>query len=416
MAPAARRAARVAMKVADRHHPPRSFVPKRVRDERAARIVGAHRRGAARDDQCDDERLHVPFLHHAELMVPACFVLKTLMRAITVLGLLTLVSCSHGSHQPGSDAATGPVSDAAVDAATHDAAPSNHDAGPSNGTAFAPNLPAGFTKIWDRQWDKTDSTIPGGVLPPASLSGTDSYNMAWQSGDGASKAPLIDTPANLTSVIGTTITTPPDGHPTALAVLYPSGEPGGTLPFGLSAVGSVSFTKMYVSFYVYMPSGFDSNGNNIKWLGVGNGPTANHIFMLCAGAPNEDYRAAWMTLQGNVNAELGGGGTRTDATTQLHPTNPPPQGTGVGWWQSMQGQWVNVEWYADIGSGTNGVFRSWVTLPGQSPVLINEWTNLNFGTSNFGAASFIPYYGGGGGAAPSNQYIVVGRAAVYGSN
>ena len=291
---------------------------------------------------------------------------------------------------------------------------------------FSPNLPSGMTLIVDRQWNPTDSSIPGGVLPPPSLSGTDSFGMIWSNGDGASQVPIIATPASLTSTIGQTVPALPDGNPTALAIHYPSGETGGTAPFLMFMHNAVLFRQIYACMYVFMPTGFNTNENNIKWMGVqGHDVTgsANHIFMMVAGGPTDDYRSAWMTLQGGAgNKELGGPGSATDSVTQLHPTNPPPQGSGMGWWASMQGQWITVEFFAQqesvIGSSADGIFKSWVTVPGQASTLVNFWNDLTFNGAGdagaFNAASFTPYYGGGGGAAPSDQFLLVGRWYVAG--
>src|ERR1700691_3829336 len=73
---------------------------------------------------------------------------------------------------------------------------------------FAPNLPAGLSIIVDRQWNPTDGTIPGGVLPPATLTGTDSFGMTWASNDtgsltAAQTKPVIDTIANINTDFGT---------------------------------------------------------------------------------------------------------------------------------------------------------------------------------------------------------------------
>lgn len=293
-------------------------------------------------------------------------------------------------------------------------------------SGFAPNLPSGMTVIVDRQWNPTDGSISGGVLPPPSLTGTDSFSMTWHTGDGASQVPIIATPASLTSTIGQTIPAPPDSHSTIMAVHYPTGEAGGTAPFILSMAGSFTYKRIYMCVYVFEPTGFNTTGNNIKWLGVeshaGTG-SANHIFMLSSG-DSTDYRADWMVLQGgHGNQELGGESSPTGFLTAL---TYPPQGTGIGWWLSMQGRWLILEWFAQQettpGVSADGIFESWITVPGGASTVINHWDNLTFnGTSGdpnaFNAASFVPYYGGGGSTAPSpGQYIVLGRYYVAGSN
>lgn len=290
------------------------------------------------------------------------------------------------------------------------------------GFAFAPNLPSGFTQIWRRQFNQTDSAL--GTLPPASLpsSGRDQYGMAWLAGDGTTAIPLIDTPANLSTVVGRTITAPPDGNSTVLAVRYPTGFPGTNCPFFLSPNPISGYNKIYACFLVWMPDNFTANGNNIKWMDCDAG-VSNDIFMLQAGngasGTSGDLRGVWMTLQGPVNGDPGGGGggpSGAIAHTQLTPTSPPPQGTGPGWWPSMYNQWVVCEWLADI---TNGILRTWVTLPPYtSSFLVNDFSfSFGIAANSWNNATFCPYYGGGGGAAPSpGQYIMVGQCGAYGSN
>lgn len=295
-------------------------------------------------------------------------------------------------------------------------APFNLTVNSTSSFTFAPNLPAGYTKIWDRQWDPTDSAIPGGVLPPASLTGTDSYAMTWQAGDGQSHSPLINTVANINAALGSAtvpvpITTPPDGHPNVLAIVYPQNYPFAQLPFDLFKSGTVSFKRMYAAFLVWMPSAFNSSGNNIKWLGVGGNSAFNHIFMLSSGATTSDGRSAWMTLQGNVSNNMGGSSGTLPSVVSL--AVPPPQGTTVGWWSAMRDQWVMVEYLVDV---VNGFFMSWVTPFGKPTFLVNNFQGVNFGTSVLEASSFIPYYGGGGGSAPAQEAIIVARSCAYGSN
>lgn len=292
--------------------------------------------------------------------------------------------------------------------------------GGSSGPIFAGNQPSGLTVKVDRQWNPTDSSIPGGVLPPSPLSGTDSFDMAWQVGDGGNTSPLIATTASLTSSTGISLVSPPDGHPTFMAIRYPNGQAAGTSPFAVTYAGTISTQQIYHCCWIYIPTGFDNSGNNIKWNGIESGGThsANHIFMLLSGEGSPDYRANWLTLQGGAgNAELGGAGQAASPApiTSLSSPNPPPQGSGPGWWATQEGAWHLCEWYAKQettpGSSTDAIFKSWF-----DGTLINYWNNFNFnGTSGdpnaFNVTNVIPYYGGGGSANSTGvtQYIFVGR-------
>lgn len=288
---------------------------------------------------------------------------------------------------------------------------------------FAPNLPAGFTQIWKRVFNKTDSAIPGGVLPPASLpsSGRDSYGMSWLAGDGTTVVPIIDTPANLTTTVGAPVTAPPDGNSTVLAVHYPLGYPATQCPFFISPTAFSGFNKIYACFLVYIPTNFATDGNNIKWMDCDAG-VSNDIFMLIGGnggtGTNADNRMVWQTLQGPVSGNPGGpGGGPTGATirAQLTPSNPPPQGTGPGWLNSCLGQWLMCEWLADI---TNGRLQTWITqAPFTTPFLVNDFSfSYGIAANSWNNATFCPYHGGGGGAASANMFIMVSGCAAYGSN
>lgn len=293
--------------------------------------------------------------------------------------------------------------------------------GGGGGFTFAPNLPAGYTQIWKRVFNKTDSVL--GTLPPATFSNgqRDQYGMAWLNGDSTTARPLIDTPANLTPIVGRTITTPPDGNSTVLAVNYPTGYPFAQCPFFLSPNAFSGFNKLYACFLVFIPSNFSTDGNNIKWLDCDAG-VSNDIFMLIAGnggtGANADNRMVWQTLQGPVSGNPGGaGGGPAGATirAQLTPTNPPPQGTGPGWMNSMLDQWIMCEWLADI---TNGRLQTWVTqAPYTTPFLINDFS-FSYGivANSWNNATFCPYHGGGGGAASANMFIMVSECGAFGSN
>lgn len=291
----------------------------------------------------------------------------------------------------------------------------------SSGPTFAPNRPAGYTTLVDRQWNPTDSSIPGGVLPPSSLSGTDSFNMEWFSGS-PSQVPIIATPASLSSTIGVTIPPLPDGNPTAMAYVYPSGFPAGDVPFGVFFVGSgLPATHMYVSMWALMPSNFLSNGNNIKlaqFQQMGAPANSNHIIMFNSQNNTTDGRMSWMVTQGGGGSnQYGGEGTNASgALASLvipnPPTTPIPSAT-LGYWSNNYSQWMNIEYLmiteTTPGVSSDGVFMGWV-----NGTLVNSWNNIRYnavsGDANaFNQFSVELYYGGGGSAAPSTQYLAIGR-------
>lgn len=288
---------------------------------------------------------------------------------------------------------------------------------------FAPNLNLSLTptQLFDRQWNPTDSSL--GTLPPSGNSGTDQYHCSWSPGS-PNETPVINTPASLTSTIGAAIPALPDGNPTCMAIFYPSGFPSAVAPFQIQYVGgTVLATRMYSACWVLMPSNFVSNGNNIKWINIQNdnglGGTANHIDMLnsfnnVAGSSNDGRMAGFVTQGGGGTNNYGANGT--NASGALAALTIPPQGSGTGWWHSMLGQWVCLEWFhqaeSNPGVSADGIYMSWV-----NGTLINSWANITYnsvaGPYGFNLWSFIPLYGGGGSAAPGNEYLCIGRTAVY---
>lgn len=294
----------------------------------------------------------------------------------------------------------------------------------STGPTFAPNLPAGYTTIMDRQWNPTDSSIPGGVLPPPSLTGTDSFHMEWFGGS-PSVVPLINTPAALSAIIGTSVAALPDGNPTCLAIKWTSGFPAANVPFQTSYIGSgLPATKMYCSCWMYQPNTFTSNGNNMKWFGFqntignGSGGTANHLTEWSSqNNPASDGRGVYMITQGGGGTgSYGGQSTNTAGAIDSLPI-PPPQGTGPGWWASNVDGWHCLEWFmqteSNPGISSDGVFKGWF-----DGTLINFWNNIKYNGSvaqdggAFNLWGLIPYYGGGGGNAPSDVYLLTGRTLV----
>lgn len=296
--------------------------------------------------------------------------------------------------------------------------------GPSGSSpAFAPNAPVGYTTFLDRTWSPTDGTISGGVLPPATLSGTDSFHCQWGSGS-PSVLPIIDTPANISTLVGETVPASPDGHSTIMAVKYNSGFNSGEAPFTINFVGSNGPSKaLYQSFYVYLPASWTSNNNNIKWVGfqndIGNGTggTANHIMMFESQSSVDDSRAAGMVTQGGGGTNSYGvqGSNASGAITALTIPNPPtvPVPSAPGYFATNRSAWHCIEQLAITettpGVSSDGVFKSWF-----DGTLINSWANIRFnaasGDSNqFTEWLFEPLYGGGGGAAPSDTYIILSR-------
>lgn len=293
--------------------------------------------------------------------------------------------------------------------------------GTPGGITFAQNRPAGLTTVIDRQWDPTDPSIPGGVLPPSPISGTDSFNMAWFNGTGSpASPPIIDTPANLSTTIGKTVPAMPDGHSTCMAIFYASGFTRAEVPFILEYVGGFSLPcqKMYHCCWVNMPSNFRSTGNNIKWLDFQHQDPgiSNHILMLSSQDNTSDGRAAWMVTQGGggTNSYGGQGANASGAITSL--AVPPPQGTGVGWWASNYDSWHLCEWFVQRettpGVSSDGIFKAWF-----DGVLINSWANIKYNAASgdangFNVIQLNPYYGGGGVEAPANEYICLGHFLV----
>lgn len=279
--------------------------------------------------------------------------------------------------------------------------------GGGGGPTWAPNLPGGLSVIVDRQWNPTDGTIPGGVLPPASLSGTDSTGMQWF--QASNVAPLIATPASLTTTIGQTIPSLPtsggSGNATCMAIKYPSGFSAGSTPFGCF-VNSVDIcTHMYIACWVCIPAGFNSNGNNIKWIFFAqNGPNGrNHVVMLSSGTTS-NYVGPWIANQGGGGSfNIGGtASNKTGETVDLDDANLP----------ALQGTWMCVEWEMTLETNpavsSDGICKFWVNNQ-----LRGHWTNIRYNGSGdpagFDTVSFTPYYGGGGSNAPSDQYICLGR-------
>lgn len=276
--------------------------------------------------------------------------------------------------------------------------------GAGGGDGFAPNMPGGLTTIVDRQWNPTDGTISGGVLPPASLSGTDSTGMAWNSSSNP-VLPLIDTPANLTTTIGQTIPSLPDSHATCMAVKYTNGFPSGENPFGISVVSPPLVRHLYLACWVCIPAGFNSNSNNIKWVFFAqNGSNGrNHVAMLSSGATG-NYVGPWIANQGGGGSfNIGGNNnTKTGATVNLSTVNLP----------ALQGTWTCFEWEMTLETNpavsSDGICKFWV-----DNTLRGHWTNIRYnGTGDpagFDTVYFAPFYGGGGSAAPSVQYLCMGR-------
>lgn len=289
-------------------------------------------------------------------------------------------------------------------------------------SAFAPNRPAGFSTIVDRQFAVAD--LPGGTMPH-----TDGYNMLWET-LGGPLGPVIGAPAAIQAATGLVVPLPPDANPTFLGIQYAAGQGIGSAPFGVFFNGGFSYKQIYLCCYVFMPSTFNSNSNNMKWGGIqqGGSPAANHILMLSGngggvvgGGSPTDYRSVWVVLQGSQNVSYGGSNSSPSMVTQLVPGGGfvNTQGSGPGWWASMCGQWVMCEWLcqqeSNPGVSGDGSFKAWVT-PTSTGVtsLINysntvNWSSAGNSLTTFNIINIIPYYGGGGSTAPALEALCVGR-------
>ncbi len=287
--------------------------------------------------------------------------------------------------------------------------------------AWGQNRPSGLTTITDRQWDPTDPTL--GTLPGTG-GAVDSYGWAWNGPDTGPKAPLINTPANLSSVIGDPIPSPPDDAQTVLGVAYPQNFPSGNAPVVLTYAAMPLVQQLYICAYVLMPFSYTANSNHNKCWGIqqgGSNNSANHILMLKSGSSDE--RFAWLLLQGG--GEVSGqynyyGGVQSDAGP---PSVPPGANVGPlpttpsdvrGYnYERQVNRWHMIEWYCKqetvAGVSNDAISKSYVD--GKQ---INGWSGFNFNTSGyatpgFNISNFIPYYGGGGGNAPRNVYWLLGR-------
>lgn len=282
----------------------------------------------------------------------------------------------------------------------------------SGSPTFAPNLPAGMTVLVDRQWSKTDASIPGGVLPPNTLTGTDSTGMQWY--QGGNVKPLIDTPANLSTAIGVTVPPLPDGYATAMAIKYTSGFPAGDLPFGCFRNAGANHRRLYHAAWFLMPANFDPNSNNLKWLFFAQGGSRNHVLMLSSGGLGGRI-GPWLALQGGGNGSVNVGGAANTQPGAVYRLSSVSNANGC--WDFRTNQWCCIEWLVTMESATgasDGQFQSWF-----NGTLTNDFRNLHYSTSGdptvFDGVSIEPYYGGGGGAAPAVEYYCVGRFFVAGS-
>lgn len=289
------------------------------------------------------------------------------------------------------------------------------------GFSFAQDRPTGLTTALDRQWSPSDGTA--GTLPPAANGTADSYGMNWYAGSGY-YAPVIASPASLSSTIGVNVPNSPDNAATVMAVYYPSGFSAGETPMIIDGPSFGPARELYICMYIFIPSNFNKNGNQIKGWNIQNDApsnnSANHVAMLIEQFVG-DQRMAGLYLQGGgVGSQVGYGAGASTPSGAL--VGPLPEGefdqTGYAY-GSQLGEWHMLEWYfqreTTPGSSGDGVFKSYV-----DGVQINGWANLNYeSTTGFGLGdnfAFIPYYGGGGSAAPAAQYLVVGHTQVAYAN
>ena len=150
-------------------------------------------------------------------------------------------------------------------------------------SGWASNEPAGFTSIFDRQWD---------ALPPDSPT-KDVYGFTSYAKSNASIV--------ATSTEGIAAT--PDSNANVLKVYYPEGSVGGAaINFGnetQSTVGVVS--AMYHCFYLYLPSTWDHPGSNVnvKLFFISQDGANNHFVNLTRG--DTILLAFDITTQGSHN-------------------------------------------------------------------------------------------------------------------
>lgn len=271
------------------------------------------------------------------------------------------------------------------------------------GLTFAQNRPSGLTNIVDRQFNSADASYA------TAMSGTDTAGMAWYSGGGPGG--IIATPASLTTTIGATVPALPDANATCLAIKYPSGFSAGEVPFGVYWPGTIAVTQIYMSYWVLMPSNFNSSGNNIKWVFFAGDDSRNHVMMMSSGSPASAYLGPWCAPQGGGGAGYMGGASSYQSGALVNDTTPR--------WQGAMSTWVLVEHYAKMetspGSSSDGLFKAWF-----NGNLVCSWANVKWNAAsgdapNFNKFSFEPYYGGGGSAAPADEYLCVGRMLCAGA-
>lgn len=276
------------------------------------------------------------------------------------------------------------------------------------GGTFAPNRPGGLTTIVDRQWNTAQNSFY------TNLSGTDPQGFLWF---GGGPSPICATPASLSSTIGVTVPALPDGQSTALAIKYPSGFSSGQTPFGAAYIGTtISVKKYYHAAWVFMPSNFNPNSNNIKWMFHAQNGSRNHVLMLSSGTQGTDMIGPWMNLQGGGNSSVNVGGAGNTAPGAIYRLSTVSDADGC--WDFRRNAWYCIEFYTEMETSTgagDGIFKTWF-----NGTLTNHFTNIGYSTTGdptvFDTASFTPYYGGGGGNAPADEYLVVGRFLVAGGN
>ena len=159
-----------------------------------------------------------------------------------------------------------------------------------------------MTNPWtvDRQWDPPAPT----VTQLQSGTYTDSANWRWYAGDYY-YPPIIDTPANLSTLLGVTIPPPPDNYATVMAVDFEAGQRGhepwtNDPPSGNTTQGQ----KFYFCNRVFFPSNFNNSNNAIKWWQLttdpsGGGSTNDLILLITPNGGADDGVGA--ILQNDVN-------------------------------------------------------------------------------------------------------------------
>lgn len=313
-----------------------------------------------------------------------------------------------------------------------------------------------------------DRQFKGSIYSPNDLSasqalvgGHDSYGWPWFAGD-YTQPPLIDTPANISSAIGATVTPPPDGFGTVMAIQWN----GGTAAFtgGISGttltVNSLTSGPIYPGMKVSWSGGSANtvSGSGTSWTLDSSHAVASGTSMTGAGMEGAAPFTCWPPFSGlgitnptkfyccfrvfvpsnfdsNQNGikfiQLTHSGSNPNSNNLFETygwNNPPFSYSGALVYISqgdvkdgasvassavlIPGAWHVVEFFAKMESpsgAANGVV--YLFLDGQLVGSTTAWTFSGAtGIAYFNQGGIIPYYGGGGiGGPTANRWLVFGR-------